>query len=89
MIVPRDCVQWFRAEAKMECWQEEWEAKQADFLHCIRTFCTMSTVWQTMASNSSKLGRVAYAKQKSAMYQEMEHNAKDMFSNAGYVRIVI
>ena len=88
MIIPGDRVQWFRAEAEMERWREEWEAKQADFLRCIRTFRTMSTVWQTMASNSSELGRVAYAKQKSAMYREMEHNAKDMFSNAGYRSLV-
>jgi hypothetical protein len=48
----------------------------------------MSTVWQTMASNSGQLGRVAYTKQKSAMYQKMEHNAKDTFSNAGYRSLV-
>ena len=72
----------------MERWREEWEAKQADFLRCIRTFRTMSTVWQTMASSSSELGRVAYAKQKSAMYREMERDAKDTFSKAGYQDLV-
>jgi hypothetical protein len=72
----------------MERWREEWEAKQADFLRCIRTFHTMSTVWETMASSSSELGRVAYAKQKSAMYREMEHDAKDSFSKAGYRDLV-
>jgi len=30
-----DHVQWFRAEAEMERWREEWEIKQADFLRCI------------------------------------------------------
>jgi hypothetical protein len=84
MMVSGDRIQWFRAEAEMERWREEWEVKQADFLHCIHTFRTMSTIWQTMASGSSELGKVAYAKQKSAMYREMEHDAKDTFSKAGY-----
>jgi hypothetical protein len=87
-IFSGDRVQWFRAEAEMERWREEWEAKQADFLRCIRTFCTMSNVWQIMASSSSELGRVAYAKQKSAMYREMEYDAKDTFSKAGYQDLV-
>jgi hypothetical protein len=96
-------VQWFRAEAEMERWREEWEAKQADFLRCIRTFSKMADVWQTLSaheleperSSDFKLdayktlaGRIAYAKQKSAIFREMERHAKDTFRSAGYSELV-
>jgi len=85
-------VQWFRAEAEMERWREEWEAKQADFLRCIRTFDKMADVWQTLSARDperlSERGRMAYAKQKSAMFQEMACHAKDTFRRAGYGDLV-
>ncbi|KAF9547927.1 hypothetical protein CPC08DRAFT_729608 [Agrocybe pediades] len=37
-----DRVQWFRAEAEMKRWQEQWEIKQAELLRCIRTFSSTS-----------------------------------------------
>ncbi|KAF8810573.1 hypothetical protein BYT27DRAFT_7091579, partial [Phlegmacium glaucopus] len=90
-----DRVQWFRAEAEMERWREEWEAKQADFLRCIRSFGKMADVWQTLSTrepeNCSKAcerGRIAYAKQKSAMFQEMACHAKDVFRSAGYGELI-
>jgi hypothetical protein len=88
-------VQWFRAEAEMERWREEWEAKQADFLRCIRTFGKMADVWQTLSmpepeghSKAEEAGRIAYAKKKSAMFREMERHAKDTFRGAGYGELV-
>src|SRR6266700_6782183 len=79
-----DHVQWFRAEAEMERWREEWEIKQADFLHCIRSFGKMSEVWEEMASDSIEAGKCAYAKHKSAIFKEMERHGRMLFSDAGY-----
>jgi len=85
-------VQWFRAEAEMERWREEWEAKQADFLRCIRTFGKMADVWRTLSAcepeHLSDRGRIAYAKQKSAMFQGMACHAKDTFRSAGYGELI-
>ena len=90
-----DRVQWFRAEAEMERWREELEAKQADFLRCIRTFRKMADVWQTLSTGGpgycgepGEMGRIAYAKQKSAMFREMERHAKDTLRSAGYGELV-
>jgi hypothetical protein len=92
-----DRVQWFRAEAEMERWREEWEVKQADFLRCIRSFGKMADVWQKLSAGASKPegcsrasepGRTAYANQKSAMFRDMERHAKTMFRNAGYGELI-
>ena len=85
-------MQWFQAEAEMEQWREEWEAKQANFLRCIRTFGKMADVWQTLSTRDpeylSERGRMAYAKQKSVMFQEIACHAKDTFRRAGYGELV-
>jgi len=88
-------VQWFRAEAEMERWREELEAKQADFLRCIRTFGKMADVWRTLSTGGpegrnklGEIGRIAYAKQKSAMFREMERHAKATLRSAGYGGLV-
>jgi hypothetical protein len=92
-----DRVQWFRAEAEMERWREEWEVKQADFLRCIRSFGKMADVWQKLSAGASKPegcsrasepGRTAYANQKSAMFRDMERHAKTTFRNAGYGELI-
>jgi hypothetical protein len=83
-----DRVQWFRAEAEMERWREEWEIKQADFLRCIRSFNKMSCVWDEMARNSTKVGKCAYAKHKSALFKEMEQHARKLFNDAGYGHLI-
>ncbi|KAF8803122.1 hypothetical protein BYT27DRAFT_7226149 [Phlegmacium glaucopus] len=86
---------WMAEGDQMERWREEWEAKQADFLRCIRSFGKMADVWQTLSTrepeNCSKAcerGRIAYAKQKSAMFQEMACHAKDVFRSAGYGELI-
>jgi len=82
--VAGDRVQWFRAEAEMQRWREEWEFKQADFMRTISTFQRMSSVWGELGTVSSAPGSIAYSKKQSAMYQEMERHAKELFSKAGY-----
>jgi aminoglycoside phosphotransferase family enzyme len=68
----------------MECWHEEWEIKQADFLRCIRSFGKMSSVWQAIASNTVEAGKCTYTKHKSAVFKEMEKHARTLFNDAGY-----
>ncbi|KAJ7587732.1 hypothetical protein C8J56DRAFT_1050966 [Mycena floridula] len=74
-----DSVQWFRAEAEMERWQEQLEIKQAEFLRCIDSFKMMSRNWNLIAEHSER-GARAYARQKSAMYSQ----CRDQFGAAGY-----
>ncbi|KDR65131.1 hypothetical protein GALMADRAFT_148963 [Galerina marginata CBS 339.88] len=83
-----DRVQWFRAEAEMERWREEWEAKQADFKRCINTFRKMSSVWLELSRSSDNAGKVAYAKRQSAIFGEMERRAVELFKQAGYEHLV-
>ncbi|KAF8883358.1 hypothetical protein CPB84DRAFT_1750702 [Gymnopilus junonius] len=44
-----DHVQWYRTEAEMERWREEWEIKQVEFLRCIRSFGSYSSLWNELA----------------------------------------
>ncbi|KAF8965358.1 hypothetical protein BDZ97DRAFT_1904028 [Flammula alnicola] len=85
-----DRVQWFRAEAEMQRWQEELETLQADFMRCIRTFQKMSEVWKDLAkSNSGEPGKTAYARKKSSMFTEMAIRGQQQFENAGYSNRVL
>ena len=84
MFDPGDRVQWFRAEAEMQRWQEQWEAKQADFMRCIQSYKKMSEVWAQLAASSDTVGRAAYARRTSAMYDAMAQSAKALFISAGY-----
>jgi hypothetical protein len=79
-----DCVQWFRAEAEMQRWQEEWERKQAEFMRCIRSFGKMSDVWAELSKSSPSNGHASYAQKKSAMFARMRRVAQAKFDSAGY-----
>ncbi|RDB28165.1 hypothetical protein Hypma_001335 [Hypsizygus marmoreus] len=79
-----DRVQWFRAEAEVERWQEQWETKQAEFLRCIRSFGKMQFVWTELADSQTTIGHIAYARQKAAMYARMARDAQAKFNTAGY-----
>jgi hypothetical protein len=79
-----DRVQWFRAEAEMQRWQEEWERKQAEFLRCIRSFGKMSDVWAELSKSSPSKGHASYARKKSAMFARMRQVAQAKFDSAGY-----
>ncbi|KAJ7697398.1 hypothetical protein B0H17DRAFT_1130376 [Mycena rosella] len=69
-----DRVQWFRAEAEMQRWQEQLEAKLAELRTTIRSFAAYKIAWAKMADlqASSDIGHIAYAKQKSWMFGERE-----------------
>lgn len=77
-------VQWFRAEAEMQRWQEQWEMKQAEFLPCIRSFNAMCTVCTNLAELNSRPGHVAYALQKAAMYSKMAYTTQDLLRRTGH-----
>ena len=68
----------------MQRWQEEHERIQADFMRCIRSFRTMSSIWGKLALLDASPGANAYAKKKSAMFKKMENNAVRLFDHAGY-----
>lgn len=48
----------------------------------------MASVWEEMARNSTKAGRRAYAKHKSALFKEMEQHAKKLFNDIGYGHLI-
>jgi hypothetical protein len=81
-----DRVQWFRAEADMERWQEQVEIKLAEFLRHACSCKRMKTVWSQLSESQSENlpGYVAYAKQKAAMFARMERECEDSFDKAGY-----
>ncbi|KAJ6513753.1 hypothetical protein C8R47DRAFT_1286610 [Mycena vitilis] len=74
----RDKVQWFRAEGNMKRWQEQMEAKLAELRTTIRSFRAYKNAWETMGArqNPEKIGHVAYAKQKAAMFAAREESAR-------------
>lgn len=68
----------------MQRWQEEHKRVQADFMRCIRSFQTMSTVWGKLIKSEATPGANVYAKKKSAMFKRMEDNAAHLFDCTGY-----
>ncbi|KAJ3521313.1 hypothetical protein NMY22_g12366 [Coprinellus aureogranulatus] len=79
-------VQWFRAEADLTRWQEEWERKLIEFLRTIRYYDKMTDVWGSLARlNTSSPGKAAAAMKTSKRYQELRRRCEDVFRQAGYV----
>ncbi|KAH6894792.1 hypothetical protein BKA70DRAFT_1117388 [Coprinopsis sp. MPI-PUGE-AT-0042] len=80
-------VQWFRAEAEMYRWQEEWEHKIIEFSRAIRFHQHMNTVWLTLSNHSSTTaGMTAYARRAAARYLELARRCTAVFDqgNTGY-----
>ncbi|KAJ7683790.1 hypothetical protein B0H17DRAFT_1204924 [Mycena rosella] len=76
-----DCVQWFRAEAEMYRWLEQYERKHAEMMRVIARFQHDSAVWMGRAAREEGLGGgvnggVAFARMQATMYRRLEHNAK-------------
>ncbi|TEB21039.1 hypothetical protein FA13DRAFT_1834789 [Coprinellus micaceus] len=79
-------VQWFRAEADMIRWQEEWERKLIEFLRTIRHYDKMADVWESLAGSSrSSPGKAAVAMKASRRYLELGRRCDNIFRQAGYV----
>lgn len=78
-----DRVQWFRAEAEMQRWQEEWEKTIAEFMRTIHHFESMHNAWLTLAQlDSHTAGARAYSHKKAAMYDRFHLEAQKIFTRA-------
>ncbi|KAH6866280.1 hypothetical protein BKA70DRAFT_1498246 [Coprinopsis sp. MPI-PUGE-AT-0042] len=78
-----DRVQWFRAEAEMMRWQEEYEQKLIEFVRAIRHYETMAAVWSSLSEasgNDKQAGKVAYARKTAARYREQASRCSSVFS---------
>ncbi|TEB13598.1 hypothetical protein FA13DRAFT_1805742 [Coprinellus micaceus] len=79
-------VQWFRAEADVIRWQEEWERKLIEFLRTIRHYDKMADVWESLATSAdSSPSKAAVAMKTSKRYLELSRRCEDVFRQAGYV----
>ncbi|KAJ7327997.1 hypothetical protein DFH08DRAFT_816173 [Mycena albidolilacea] len=77
-------VQWHRAHADMEGWQEEVEIFAQESHHAIQGFNKMETVWTALAHDHQEdPGKKAYALKKANMYQEMGQDVQDKFAKVG------
>ncbi|KAJ6459862.1 hypothetical protein C8R45DRAFT_941924 [Mycena sanguinolenta] len=77
-------VQWHRARADMERWQEKVEILGQEFCRAIQGFNKMETVWTALAHNhENEPGKKAYALQVAGMYQQMGKDAQEQFEKVG------
>ncbi|KAH6891666.1 hypothetical protein BKA70DRAFT_1119857 [Coprinopsis sp. MPI-PUGE-AT-0042] len=83
-----DRVQWFRAEAEMMRWQEEYEQKLVEFVRATRHYETMAAAWNSLSEapgNVEQVGKVAYARKTAARYRDQARRCSEIFSKqAGY-----
>ncbi|KAJ6603684.1 hypothetical protein B0H10DRAFT_2229737 [Mycena sp. CBHHK59/15] len=82
-----DRVQWFRAEAEMYRWLEQYERKHAEGFRVIERFRRDSEVWKTLADreeaqNGGVNGAATFARMQATMYSRLEHNAKVVFKSS-------
>ncbi|KAJ3528320.1 hypothetical protein NMY22_g9460 [Coprinellus aureogranulatus] len=78
-----DRVQWYRAEAEMARWREEWETRQADLVRTVRSFERMSKVWAELATQPSLSGAyMSYARKQATMYKRMKEDAVEHLQEA-------
>lgn len=78
-----DRVQWFRARADMERWQEEVEILEEELRRMVRGCQRMDEVWTVMANQCEKTGYKAYALQKASMFKCMGDEANNKLRDAG------
>ncbi|KAJ7435701.1 hypothetical protein B0H11DRAFT_1937340 [Mycena galericulata] len=78
-------VQWFRAEAEVQRWQEHAEMRLAELLRTIRSFAKWNNVWLDLAkAQSSSPGLAAYARQAAATYCLRRERCEKLIIKAGY-----
>ncbi|KAJ7857071.1 hypothetical protein B0H14DRAFT_3448040 [Mycena olivaceomarginata] len=80
-----DRVQWFRAEAEMYCWHEQYECKHAELLRVMTRFGQDTEVWSKCAAHLEQTvkspGAVTYAREQAAMYKHLQHNSRITFKS--------
>ncbi|KAK1224256.1 hypothetical protein PQX77_012834, partial [Marasmius sp. AFHP31] len=76
-----DRVQWTRAEAAFERWQEQLERKHAEFMRCIAFFASARDTWQTLSTEqySSTPGHRAYAREHSDIYETLRVDCENKY----------
>ncbi|KAJ7195168.1 hypothetical protein B0H12DRAFT_1245628 [Mycena haematopus] len=82
-----DRVQWFRAEAEMYRWLEQYERKHAELMRVIERYRRDSEVWVGLADreeqrNTCVNGAVTYARTQAVMYARLQRNAEKIFQTA-------
>ncbi|KAJ7033251.1 hypothetical protein C8F04DRAFT_957865 [Mycena alexandri] len=80
-------VQWFRAEAEMYRWLEQYERKHAELMRVIERYRRDSVVWAGLGDREEQAsgglnGAVTYARMQAAMYKRLAHNAQLIFKAA-------
>ena len=75
-----DRVHWFRAEAEMERWREQWEIKLVEFVRCVDSFSKMAETWAALAEGSTTPARAAYAHKKAATYHQLRFEVEASFA---------
>ncbi|KAJ6505280.1 hypothetical protein C8R45DRAFT_923574 [Mycena sanguinolenta] len=76
-------VQWHRARADMEQWQEV-EILGQEFHRAIQGFNKMETIWTALAHDHENApGKKAYALKVAGMYQQMGKDAQEQFEKVG------
>ncbi|KAJ7256582.1 hypothetical protein C8J57DRAFT_1235441 [Mycena rebaudengoi] len=85
-----DRVQWFRAEAEMQRWQEQVEQKLVELLRTARSFTKMQAVWLALAERqpSHRRGAAAYTRQKAEMYAKRAGEARQKIKDTGYQELL-
>jgi hypothetical protein len=84
--VTGDRVQWFRSEAEVYRWLEEYELKHAEFERTIRTFGFWAREWSEVASSARQEGKhgvEAFARHQSAIYRTLQTGAKELYTKCG------
>ncbi|KAJ3982182.1 hypothetical protein F5890DRAFT_1476343 [Lentinula detonsa] len=76
-LLPENRVQWFRAEADFERWQEQIEIKHAEFQRVIASFTYYRDAWMRLSSQYSLTpGHRAYAREHSDMFESLRMDAE-------------
>ncbi|KAG2018837.1 hypothetical protein CC2G_008224 [Coprinopsis cinerea AmutBmut pab1-1] len=76
-----DRVHWFRAEADMERWREQWEIKLIECIRCIRSFEKMAETWLTLSRKSGMpASQASFARKQAAMYRTLGEGVARVFS---------
>ncbi|KAJ7266425.1 hypothetical protein B0H12DRAFT_1230205 [Mycena haematopus] len=81
-----DKVQWFRAEAEMYRWLEQYERKHAEGFRIIERFRRDSEVWNALATREETQhggvnGAATFARMQAAMFSRLQRNAKVIFKS--------
>ncbi|KAJ3768299.1 hypothetical protein FB446DRAFT_792422 [Lentinula raphanica] len=78
-------IQWARAEADFERWQEEVEKKHGDFMRVIAASAYARDAWLELAQtpHASSPGHIAYAKEHSDMFESLRSDAQVKYEHCG------